>query len=332
MVKLMVEKTQCKDLAYVLLGIIFLPLLLLIVISGLIPISDIESPSFLQLILSRFLFICIASRHTQFILAVMVTGSVLLWLGYFSNRGNLRLLGVISLLGIPVLFISLIYIGFMPIDPYFLQYTDPFMAEVIIIALFVAMGLINALLGKAVVGHFSGACQFRPPAQSQAGKVIGYGLFIWAIWFAILLGILLDYINGFVAAGEMVTLFGITGTRSEWYQNIFLFGIVTITFPTLLLVGYIGKSYNLKLSHTIIVIFTALIIGSAIWDLFFAFFYPLPENQFYWWFDPFGLGFLHGLNLINLTTLKIEGGIILMDTEFMKFFSYFSFAWCSVFR
>ena len=316
------SRLQCEELKYVLLCLIVLPLLVLIVITAIIPVSDLESPSFLVLLFSQFIHIFIHSHHIWFIFGFVVVGASILWSGYFNESSHLRTIGISALMGIPGLIAILLYLKLLPIDPYFLTYTEPLLSEIVIIALFMCIGFIMALLGKVVVGHFSGSCPIRRAITSQTTQVLGYGLFAWAVWFAILLGILLDYVNGFVEVDATVTLFGITGTRSEWFQNIFLMGIMTIMVPTLLIVGFIARSYNLKLSHTFLIIITALVIGSAVWDLFFAFFFPLPEEQFYWWFDPFGLGFMHGLNLMNLATFKIEHGLILMDTEFMKFFSY----------
>jgi hypothetical protein len=314
-------RLQCDELKYVLLGLILLPILIVVVVTAMIPVSDLESPSFFVVLFSQFIHIFIHSHHVWFVFCFIVIGTTILWSGYFSDNVHLRTIGVIALMGIPALIVIMLYLTLLPIDPYFLTYTNPLLSEIVIIAFFMCIGFIMALLGKVVVGHFSGSCPIRKVVTSHTKQVLGYGLFIWGTWFAILLGVLLDYINN-VPLTESITLFGITGTRSEWFQNVFLMGIMTIMVPTLLLVGYLGRSYKLKLSHTFLIIITALIIGSAIWDLVFAMFFPLPETEFYWWFDPFGLGLIKGLNLMNLATFKIEGGLILMDTEFMKFFSY----------
>jgi hypothetical protein len=144
-------------------------------------------------------------------------------------------------------------------------------------------------------------------------RIVAYSLLAVVIWLFILIGVLLDYIGtiiGLQGAETTIMLFGISASASEWYQNLFLVGLISILLPTSILVGYIGGSYDLDIKIVALIIICALGVGSALWDLIYMYLYPLPTEAFYWWFDPF------------LTVFKFEQGIILMDAGFMRFFSY----------
>jgi hypothetical protein len=162
--------------------------------------------------------------------------------------------------------------------------------------------------------------------KTRVWKVVGYSLIFIVMFFVMLIGVVLDTINAY-PPGAIITMFGITGTRQEWFQNIFLVGIICIMIPTAILGGYVAGHYNLEVKKFIVVIIISLVIGSAIWDLFFVQLYVIPNNidptTFVPWFDPFGFGFLRIAEFTTeLNVFKISEGVVWMDIEFLIFFSY----------
>lgn len=156
-------------------------------------------------------------------------------------------------------------------------------------------------------------------------KVVGYSLIFIVMFFVMLVGVVLDTINAY-PPDAIITMFGITGTRQEWFQNTFLVGIICIMIPTAILGGYVAGHYNLEFKKFLIVILISLVIGSAVWDLVFVQLYVIPNNidltTFVPWFDPFGLGFLQIAQFTELNIFKISEGVVWMDIEFLIFFSY----------
>lgn len=143
-------------------------------------------------------------------------------------------------------------------------------------------------------------------------QVLLYSLFVIVTWLFILVGVLIDYVQTVagVQGAENIMLFGITAHYNEWYQNLFLVGIISVLMPLSFYVGYLGGIYKLDAKTVGLIILCALGIGSALWDLLFLYLYPVSEDFFFWWFDPF------------LTVFKYEEGVVWMDAGFMRFFSY----------
>jgi len=155
--------------------------------------------------------------------------------------------------------------------------------------------------------------------MNKKEKFVAYLGVITLMFLITLLAVLLDILTAYQGENlQVITFFGISATKQEWWQNLFLVGFFTIAVPLCILTGWYTGKQDLELHQVGILLILLYPLLSALWDIAYYYWFIIPTgfDQTYVgpWFDPFDLA-------IALGTMVWEQGYIGMDVEFMLTFA-----------